>query len=317
MTKPYLAAIGTACMDEYYQADTFVEEGDKLLVRPMEAKAGGMIANAACVMAGYGDHTFLIDYMNDGANSAALKDGLAKEGLDVSHIVTDNRLPDAKCIIVLTPKERTIFVVNFDRPERDLPDEAKELVKNASCIYTSMMEMRRFRSWPSLVDELKENGAKLVFDVEGTTFEDASDPLFAKADLLFFNETAMDKYAQGRTWDEAASGLLAGGCLAVVVTLGADGCTLYTREETFHVDGLRVPVVDTTGAGDTFNSTFVHGLVSGWSMREAAVFANAAAARSTTVLGARGGVAPEETVREFIRRYGQQTAGTAEHAPLS
>ena len=86
MTEPYLAAIGTACMDEYYQADTFVEEGDKLLVRPMEAKAGGMIANAACVMAGYGDHTFLIDYMNDGANSAALKDGLAKEGLDVSHL---------------------------------------------------------------------------------------------------------------------------------------------------------------------------------------------------------------------------------------
>ena len=47
MSKPYLVALGTACFDEYYSADSWVSEGDKLLVHPMEKKAGGMVANAA------------------------------------------------------------------------------------------------------------------------------------------------------------------------------------------------------------------------------------------------------------------------------
>ena len=102
MSKPYLVALGTACFDEYYSADSWVSEGDKLLVHPMEKKAGGMVANAASVMAGYGNSVYLVDFMNGGASNQELKENLASFGLNTSHIVTDDRLPDAKCIIMAT-----------------------------------------------------------------------------------------------------------------------------------------------------------------------------------------------------------------------
>ena len=128
MSKPYLVALGTACFDEYYSADSWVSEGDKLLVHPMEKKAGGMVANAASVMAGYGNSVYLVDFMNGGASNQELKENLASFGLNTSHIVTDDRLPDAKCIIVLTPKERTIFVLDFPRPKRVLPPQTQALL---------------------------------------------------------------------------------------------------------------------------------------------------------------------------------------------
>ena len=176
MSKPYLVALGTACFDEYYSADSWVSEGDKLLVHPMEKKAGGMVANAASVMAGYGNSVYLVDFMNGGASNQELKENLASFGLNTSHIVTDDRLPDAKCIIVLTPKERTIFVLDFPRPKRVLPPQTQALLENAAYIYTTMAEIRRFENYEALLDSWRGAGAKIVFDLESTTFEDSSDP---------------------------------------------------------------------------------------------------------------------------------------------
>ena len=212
MSKPYLVALGTACFDEYYSADSWVSEGDKLLVHPMEKKAGGMVANAASVMAGYGNSVYLVDFMNGGASNQELKENLASFGLNTSHIVTDDRLPDAKCIIVLTPKERTIFVLDFPRPKRVLPPQTQALLENAAYIYTTMAEIRRFENYEALLDSWRGAGAKIVFDLESTTFEDSSDVLFSKADVLLFNDIGLEKYAAGRDPDACIQALLDGGC---------------------------------------------------------------------------------------------------------
>lgn len=198
MSKPYLVALGTACFDEYYSADSWVSEGDKLLVHPMEKKAGGMVANAASVMAGYGNSVYLVDFMNGGASNQELKENLGV--LRPEHLAHCHRrrLPDAKCIIVLTPKERTIFVLDFPRPKRVLPPQTQALLENAAYIYTTMAEIRRFENYEALLDSWRGAGAKIVFDLESTTFEDSSDVLFSKADVLLFNDIGLEKYAAGR-----------------------------------------------------------------------------------------------------------------------
>ncbi|MFY1676410.1 MULTISPECIES: carbohydrate kinase family protein [unclassified Streptomyces] len=54
---------------------------------------------------------------------------------------------------------------------------------------------------------------------------------------------------------------LRAGPAAVVVTRGAEGMTVHTRDGGIHsVPGRRVPVVDTIGAGDTVNAALLHGL---------------------------------------------------------
>ncbi|MGW0821284.1 carbohydrate kinase family protein [Streptomyces sp. NPDC002845] len=54
---------------------------------------------------------------------------------------------------------------------------------------------------------------------------------------------------------------LASGPSAVVVTLGGDGLTVFTRSGAVHsVPGEPVDIVDTIGAGDTVNAALLHGL---------------------------------------------------------
>lgn len=82
----------------------------------------------------------------------------------------------------------------------------------------------------------------------------------------------------------------------VMLTRGAQGCTLYTRAgDQYHHDGYRVKAVDTTGAGDTFMAaTIVYLLEQLGTERDfdqldypqLLIFANAAAALTTTARGA-------------------------------
>jgi sulfofructose kinase len=84
-----------------------------------------------------------------------------------------------------------------------------------------------------------------------------------------------------------ASGWVQQGAQTGIVTLGAEGCIVADRESgIFSVSAFPVqPIVDTTGAGDTFRAGLCYGLVKGLPIRETVRFACAAAALHCQVLG--------------------------------
>lgn len=63
----------------------------------------------------------------------------------------------------------------------------------------------------------------------------------------------------------------------IVVTLGAEGAVAVTADRVDAVDGRRVDVVDTTGAGDGFVGALAAGLAGGRRLGPALAYANAAA----------------------------------------
>lgn len=310
MDRPYFAAIGTACFDEYFTADSWVNEGDKLIVKPMKKQPGGMVANAASVLSGYGPTVYYLDEMNGSAESTALKKSLNGFGLDTRYVQLNENLPDARCLIVLTPKERSILVVDSGKSVRKLSDEAEHMLEGAACTYSTMTELRLIHDHERLIERWHKAGAKLAVDIEPATFETADDPLFSLADILLFNKAGFEKACAGRTPEETKRLLLEKGASVVSVTLGGEGCSLASKDTAFVLPGIDVDAVDTTGAGDTFNASLVYRLFSGDDLRSAAAFANAAAARSVTVPGPKGGVTDERTVRAFLtEKVGKQAAG--------
>lgn len=94
----------------------------------------------------------------------------------------------------------------------------------------------------------------------------------------------------------------------ILVTHGAAGSTLYTRDQSFTAPGYKVSPVDTTGAGDTFVAGILCGILDyedaegGYLAHIDAIlrFANAAAAMTTTVKGAIPGMPTREQVKAFI-----------------
>jgi ribokinase len=119
-----------------------------------------------------------------------------------------------------------------------------------------------------------------------------SDALLGLVDILTPNETeaAMLSGLPVTTPEEAeraADALIARGAGAVVVTMGAAGALLRTRGRTVMVDAVRAgPVVDTTGAGDSFNGAIAVALSEGRTLEEAIGFACTVAGLKVTRAGA-------------------------------
>ena len=76
------------------------------------------------------------------------------------------------------------------------------------------------------------------------------------------------------------------GAKTVFLKLGAEGVMTSDGAKRERIPGLRVPAVDTTGAGDCFCGAVLARLAAGDSVWDAARYANAAAALATTGFGA-------------------------------
>ena len=73
--------------------------------------------------------------------------------------------------------------------------------------------------------------------------------------------------------------------------------------EQVQIGSYTIPVLDTTGAGDTFNGAFIYSLIKNMSLIEALKFASATAAINITALGARGHLATPSEVNLFLLQH--------------
>lgn len=85
----------------------------------------------------------------------------------------------------------------------------------------------------------------------------------------------------------------------VAVKLGAEGALGMHGEQVVHVPSILVDVVDTVGAGDTFDSGFLYGFLHGWPLEKSLRLAAASGALSTR---AAGGTAAQPTLDEVFSR---------------
>ena len=76
----------------------------------------------------------------------------------------------------------------------------------------------------------------------------------------------------------------------LMITMGEKGVMYFDGQDIITVPAYKVEVVDTTGAGDTFNGAFARAIVNDYSIKDAISFANKASSKSVTKLGAQSGM---------------------------
>ena len=96
----------------------------------------------------------------------------------------------------------------------------------------------------------------------------------------------------------------------VVVTVGADGALVASEDACDHVPGLKVEVVDTTGAGDTLTGVLAASLAAGLPLQASVRRAVAAGALAVTKAGARDGMPAIAAIDELVSRCADQPAGS-------
>jgi sugar/nucleoside kinase (ribokinase family) len=86
----------------------------------------------------------------------------------------------------------------------------------------------------------------------------------------------------------------------IVAKLGATGCMVLDHGKPLHIPAFPVKPVDTTGAGDSFNSGFLHAWAAGRPVDEALRFGAACGALSTRAVGGTGSQASLEEAEAMI-----------------
>ena len=138
-----------------------------------------------------------------------------------------------------------------------------------------------------------------AWDSQGRWLQDLG-PCLPYVDLLFVNEEEARMLTGLEDPLEAARALNRAGAGTVVVKLGPGGCMVLAEGEEHSLPAHEVEVVDTTGAGDCFAGGFLAALHRGFSLREAASFANAVGALSVRRVGSVAGLLSWEETEEWI-----------------
>jgi sugar/nucleoside kinase (ribokinase family) len=101
----------------------------------------------------------------------------------------------------------------------------------------------------------------------------------------------------------AARAVLSLGTEAVLVSTGAQGCSLVTADKRVDLPAFPAPVVDTTGCGDACSAGFITGLLRGWPAEDAAWLAMAAASLVVTGLGSDAGIVDFDGTLDVLRKH--------------
>ncbi len=162
---------------------------------------------------------------------------------------------------------------------------------------------------PEVVDQLVErarrDGATVILNA--TPEPEGAARLLDRIDVLVVNESEAlalrgdDLAAGDDEWERIGRDLVAQGPTAVVLTIGADGAVLVTREQASRIPAIPVDVVDTTGAGDTLCGALSASLARGQSLEEAVRHGVVAGSLACTRHGAQPSIPTLAQIQRLIQ----------------
>jgi len=125
-------------------------------------------------------------------------------------------------------------------------------------------------------------------------------------DYLILNETEASLLSGVNVTDQASASLacqnlLAQGVTTVLLTMGEHGVLTANSGGIEVAPAVRVEVIDTTAAGDTFVGAFAVGMANGLNLSQAVSEAQYTAALTVTKLGAQTSIPQRQEVLDFMR----------------
>jgi len=301
-----VVVIGSSNTDMILRVRRVPRPGETLLGGEFSTAPGGKGANQAVAAARAGGRVALVARLGrDGLGDAALA-GFRKERMDVSRVLRDGARPSGVALIFVGADGENSIGVAGGANQRLSPRDvaaARRLIGRARIVLLQLeTPLETVKAAARLA---RRAGADVILNPAPAL--PLPDALLRQVSLLTPNETEASLLTGVRVTGapsaaRAARILLARGVRTVIVTLGAKGALVATRDGTRVVPGFRVKAVDTTAAGDVFNGALAVRLAESRPLLEAVRFAHAAAAISVTRPGAQPSIPTRREINALLRK---------------
>ena len=300
-----ILCVGTINYDCTIISDRFPRSGSTLMATSSSYSLGGKGANQAVAAARLGQKTILIGKIGDDANSVQIINQLNQFGVLTHAVSREKGIESGKAYIQLKSNgDSTITVVpganKYLSSEYILSCES-EFQHAGYCMISG--EMR-----PETVIETcrlgRKYGVKTIFKPAGLSC--IPDELYALADIFVPNHTeaALLSCIENDA-EKQADFFIKKGSSCIIITLGAEGCYLRTRDISSHYPACHFfSVVDNTGAADAFIGALTSYLSMGYSIEKSITIAQVAAAFSVSRVGCASATVDKVTLENYLNMTG-------------
>jgi ribokinase len=280
-----IVVVGSINMDLVTQAPRFVGPGETILGERFLTAPGGKGANQAVAAARLGADVALVGATGDDAFGQQLRDGLAAENIDLDHVMRLDDSASGTASITVAGGENQIIVVPAANA-RVTPaqvENAQSLIARADAVLVQMeIPLETVEATLRLGHRL---GVPVILNPAPA--QQLSTDWLKLARYVTPNQHELAILLSADPHEDFRALMRRSPC-PVVLTRGGEGAWYREQGEPLHQSGFTVDVVDSTGAGDTFNAALAVFLQEG--LATAVRKACAAAALSVTKLGAQSGM---------------------------
>jgi ribokinase len=287
--RPRIAVVGSANIDLTTFTAEFPKPGETIFGQKFDLGFGGKGANQAVAARLCGAEVFMVARVGSDLFGPATIENFKKLGIDASQVKQVEGLSSGVAPIFVDPQGQNRILVVKGANDALKPadvDAAADVLKSVDCIVLQF-EIPIETVYYTVAFAHK-HGVRCIVNPAPAQAIDMK--AFAGLDYFVPNESEAETITgmPVRNLDDAkhcAETFLSGGIQRTIITLGANGSLLASREGMHHVAPFAVKAIDSTGAGDAFIGSFAVFLAEGLPEREAVQRANLYAGLSTTGVG--------------------------------
>ncbi len=289
---------GSLNVDYVYKVHHIVQKGETQLALSRSIFPGGKGLNQSIALKRAGlsvfhagsigsGGEFLLDILNDENVDTSMVRSLKE--VPVGHTIIQNSMDGDNSILVYGGANRAIT-------QSQIEDTLKHFSKGDYLILQNEVNLLK-----EIVELAHKNGMIIVLNPSPISqiFEDFD---FSMIDYLFLNEIEAKELTNSKSTDpEELIDRIdeKWPYIQVFLTLGEGGSVYIHEGEHIFQKVYKVPVVDTTSAGDTFTGFCLAGIIEGFTISQALDYAARAAAIAVTKLGAEPSIPTKNSVKEY------------------
>ncbi|AEV29543.1 sugar kinase, ribokinase [Sphaerochaeta pleomorpha str. Grapes] len=270
--------------------------------------AGGKGFNQAIAAAKSGNIPLFVTKIGDDHFGAMALQMLQENGIDPADSIVDPAEDTGIALISVDEQsgQNEIIVV----PGASGTFTKKDTAKIAACLagfsYLLVQLEINIEATLDLVEQAKEMCIKTILNP--APVQEIPDSLYKGLFLISPNEVEAQQlsglpYRSDADCTPIAEFFFSKGVQNVVITLGKRGAYLNTGKDEYFIDNYKVPVVDTTGAGDAFNGGLLSGLSKGMDLVNAFNYANVVANLSITKTGTSNAMPNKQDIDRFLLEH--------------
>ena len=292
--------VGSCNMDLVMQLPNLPGPGNTVTGGILHQLLGGKGANQAVAAARSGASVVMHGAVGKDAFGAAVTQGLIGDGIECTFIQNNHGMATGTAVILVDQRGENLIGVASGANRNVKPPSKLHLIDAGAVLLQSEIPIEVIMT---TMEAASKAHVPIIFN--NAPAMGVPPEALASVHVLIVNEheaalmTGLTVHDRPSAM-QAANTLRASGVRCVIVTLGPAGCAVSSVDTVFDLPSFVVDTVDTTAAGDTFCGAFTARFVAGDTLAEATVYASAAAALSTTILGAQPSVPTEVAVRAFL-----------------